>query len=118
MYALGLACILLTACGDKVVSPSGAIDPPSLDPIISYFTANPATIKLGEKSILSWKVDNCTRVEIDEGIGLVDPIGSIEVSPLKITTFTLQAQNSVYNYDSQTWMMGGDSKTCTVTVEK
>ena len=99
IYALGFACILLICCGEKFVPPTGPdIKPnPNLDPPnIVYFTANPSTIKLGEKSTLSWEVHDCTSVEIDEGIGLVSGTGSIEVSPLVTTTYTLEAKNQIF----------------------
>ena len=122
IYFLGLACILLISCADKKGSPTGPIDLAERSkPIISYFTATPSTIKLGENSILAWKVDNCTHIEIDEGIGKVSASGSIEVSPFVTTTYTLTAMNTEYNYQSQTYVTyggAGSEKLCTVTVEK
>lgn len=122
IYVLGLACILLISCTDKKGSPTGPTDlAEKSKPIISYFTATPSTIKLGEKSILAWKVDNCTSIEIDEGIGKVSASGSIEISPLKTTTYTLKAMNTEYNYQAQTYVTyagAGSEKLCTVTVEK
>ena len=89
IYILGLACIMLISCGKKSGAPTGPTDMVSRSkPIISYFTATPSTIKLGEKSTLSWKVDNCTSVEIDEGIGKVSSISSIQISPIQTTTYT------------------------------
>ena len=117
IYILGIACILLISCSKHGGSPTGP-KVLSWDPIISYFTATPSTIKLGEKATLSWKVDNCTSVEIDEGIGKVSPTGSIEVSPLKLTTYTLTAKNNVYNEFTGVWVGGGATELCTVTVEK
>ncbi len=122
IFFLGLACILLISCTDKKGSPTGPIDlAEKSKPIISYFTATPSTIELGEKSILAWKVDNCTSIEIDEGIGKVSASGSIEVSPLQTTTYTLKAMNQ--EYDPQyltyvTYAAAGAEKLCTVTVEK
>ena len=123
IYALGLACILLIACNTESVTPGGPwVEPnPNVDPpTIVYFTANPSTIKLGEKSILSWEVHDCTSVEIDNGIGLVSSTGSIEVSPLATTTYTLEAKN--YSLDSNKTdgiaNMAGATKECTVTIEK
>ena len=87
-----------------------------MNPDIVYFTANPSTITLGMKSTLSWKVSDSTSVEINEGIGEVNAIGSIEVSPLKTTTFTLTARNIYYSPSGIA--MGGESKkNCTITVE-
>ena len=123
IYILVLACILLISCSEKSGSPIGPTDlAERSQPIISYFTATPSTIKLGEKSTLSWNVDNCTKVEIDGGIGLVSPTGSIGVSPLETTTYTLTATNtSAYEPLYSTFGVIGsssDSKTTTITVEK
>jgi ABC-type molybdate transport system substrate-binding protein len=122
IYVLGLVCILLISCTDKKGSPIGPTDlAEKSKPIISYFTATPSTIELGEKSTLAWKVDNCTSVEIDEGIGKVSPTGSIEVSPSETTTYTLKAMNQEYNDQTHTYVTyagAGSEKLCTITVEK
>jgi len=118
IYVLGLACILLISCGEKFSSPTQPMDPPSDDPIISYFTATPSTIELGEKSTLAWKVNNSTSVEIDGGIGEVSPTGSIEVSPLETTTYTLTALKVYIDEFTGIAAGGGAEKLCAVTVEK
>ncbi len=117
IYALGLACILLISCVKKGGSPTGPTDLPSNNPIISYFTATPSTVKLGEKSTLSWKVNNCTSVEIDVGIGKVSSTDSLEVSPSETTTYTLTANNTVYDEHTGILTMGSATKLCTVVVE-
>ena len=119
IYILGFACILLISCSKHGGSPTGPTDLAARSkPIISYFTATPSTIKLGEKSTLSWKVDNCTSVEIDGGIGEVSPTGSIEVSPLQTTTYTLSALNKYKSEFQEVTVSSGAEKLCTVTVEK
>jgi peptidoglycan-associated lipoprotein len=124
IYALGLACILLICCGEKFMSPSGSdIKPnPNVDPpTIVYFTANPSTIKLGEKSTLSWEVTDATEVEIDQGVGNVSGTSSIEVSPLETTTYTLEARNSHWEEQAKNSgfsLMSGATEECTITVEK
>lgn len=119
IYVLGLACILMISCTGKKGSPTGPTDlAEKSKPIISYFTATPSTIKLGEKSTLSWKVNNSTSVEIDGGIGEVSPTGSIEVNPLQTTTYTLSAVNIYRNEFQQITVSSGAEKLCTVTVEK
>ncbi len=121
IYVLGLACILLISCGKKGGAPTGPADFASYKPNIEYFTANPSTVKLGEKSTLSWEVHDCTSVEIDGGIGSVNPTGSIEVSPLETTNYTLTATNTGYEQTSQIWeivMKATSTKVCTITVEK
>jgi hypothetical protein len=117
IYFLGLACILLISCGKKAGSPTGPTDMPSNNPIISYFTATPSTIKLGEKSTLSWKVDNCTSVEIDVGIGKVTSTDSIEVSPSETTTYTLTAENTFYDEHTGILTMYSATNLCVIAVE-
>jgi len=117
IYFLGLACILLISCSQKAGSPTGPTDMPSLNPNIVYFTATPSTIKLGEKSTLSWEVNNCISVEIDVGIGKVEATGSIEVSPSETTTYTLKALNREYDYEAKAYVGGGAQELCTITVE-
>jgi hypothetical protein len=112
----------LIACNTDPVAPGGPWNKPNpnLDPPnIVYFTANPSTIELGAKSTLSWEVHDCTSVEIDNGIGLVSSKGSIEVSPLATTTYTLEAKNYVFDGTKTdgTAQAVGATKTCTVTVE-
>ena len=121
IYVLGLVCILLISCGPDFKSKPPTAPLVSQGPNIIFFTATPSTIKLGEKSTLAWKVDNCTSVEIDEGIGKVRPTGSIEVSPSVSTTYTLKAVYQEYNYDTQSYVVyagSGSEKLCTVVVEK
>lgn len=115
-YVLGLACLLLISCGEKIGGGLPTGPDVRLNPDIVFFTANPSTIKLGMKSTLSWEVSNCTSVEIDEGIGKVNAYGSREVSPLKTTTFTLTARNAYYS-PSGVAIGGSSTKKCTITVE-
>jgi hypothetical protein len=76
--------------------------PPS--PVITSFTANPATITAGQSSTLSWTTTNAVSVSIS-GIGEVQPAnGSVSVSPTATTTYTLTATGN------------GGSITRTVTV--
>ncbi len=61
-------------------------------PVISFFTANPASIQAGECTTLSWgKVDYATEVTIDNNIGGVATPGSKEVCLGKTTTFAMTA---------------------------
>jgi hypothetical protein len=119
IYILGLACLLLISCGPDFKAKPPTAPLVSQGPNIVSFTANPATIKLGEKSTLSWEVHDCTSVEIDVGIGKVKPTDSIEVNPSKTTTYTLQANKTEYNSETGVYVSyGWITKTCTVTVEK
>ncbi len=57
-------------------------------------SANPSAIVAGGTSTLSWHVDGAGSVFIDQGIGNVDPSGSIEVTPAATTTYTITATGS------------------------
>ena len=62
-------------------------------PVISFFTANPASIQAGECTMLSWgKVDYATSVSIDNNIGGVASPDSREVCLGTTTTFLMTAQ--------------------------
>ena len=62
-------------------------------PVISFFTANPASIQAGECTTLSWgKVDYATSVSIDNNIGGVASPDSKEVCLGATTTFLMTAQ--------------------------
>jgi hypothetical protein len=69
------------------------------------FSAIPQTIRAGQSTTLSWRVDNATSVVIDNGIGSKGPAGSITVSPTQTTTYTLTA------------IGGSQNATASVTVE-
>jgi pSer/pThr/pTyr-binding forkhead associated (FHA) protein len=63
------------------------------NPVISFFTANPANIEAGECTTLSWgKVDYATSVTIDNNIGGVATPGSQEVCLGTETTFVMTAE--------------------------
>ncbi|MFZ0448383.1 MAG: hypothetical protein WAL98_04010, partial [Desulfatiglandaceae bacterium] len=63
---------------------------PVLPPEVT-FSADPQTITLGESSTLTWNVIGADTINIDPGIGSVDPSGSYEVFPTETTTYTLTA---------------------------
>ncbi|MGD8536210.1 MAG: hypothetical protein PVF66_10215 [Candidatus Aminicenantes bacterium] len=113
-YVLGLACLLLISCGNEVGGGLPTSPDVGSNPNIVFFTANPSAINIGTNSTLSWKVTDCSSVEIDEGIGRVSAIGSREVSPLQTTTFTLTAKNTYYS--SGIAVAGESTKKCTITV--
>jgi len=56
--------------------------------------ASSTSIIRGASSTLTWTSSGATSVSIDNGIGTVDASGSLEVSPLTDTTYTLTASNS------------------------
>jgi uncharacterized cupredoxin-like copper-binding protein len=58
---------------------------------IVSFTATPATSpRPGDLVTLSWVTENATEATLD-GIGAVQPTGSVQVSPAADTTYTLRA---------------------------
>ncbi len=75
--------------------------------LIASFSAQPATIDLGQNSTLSWHVRSDAAVSItpDPGpISTVNGMGSVDVSPASSTTYTLTAS------------AGGDEEMATATV--
>lgn len=69
------------------------------------FSAAPTVIQKGQSSTLTWGTTNATRVVIDNAIGEVAASGTMSVSPLATTTYTLTAYGT------------GDQKdTCTATI--
>lgn len=54
-------------------------------------TATPETIYAGQASLLAWTSTDTDQVSIDNGIGVVDPNGSLSVSPVQTTTYTITA---------------------------
>ena len=61
-------------------------------PVISSFTATPATVAKGSSSMLSWQVAGATSVSIAPGVGAVAGTQSqATVTPLDSTTYTLTA---------------------------
>ncbi|MCC4772098.1 hypothetical protein FXV91_18590 [Methanosarcina sp. DH2] len=77
------------------------------DLLISSFDASPDSIQPGENSVLSWHVAGVSNVTIEPGIGIVEPAGTLNVSPADTTSYELTASNG----DKE------DTAYCTVTVE-
>lgn len=75
--------------------------------LISSFDASPDSITSGESAVLNWHVAGVSNVTIEPGIGVVEPNGTLNVSPTNTTTYKLTASNG----DKE------DEAYCTVTVE-
>ena len=60
----------------------------NLQPTVNI-SANPSVIVYGTSSTLSWTSTNADSAFIDKGIGNVPPVGSITVSPVGTTTYTI-----------------------------
>lgn len=66
--------------------------PPPPKPVISSFTAAPASIERGQSSTLRWSVENATHVTIEPSVGTVQSSGSRQVYPSSTTRYTLTAR--------------------------
>jgi len=60
-------------------------------PVVESFKSSPPTIDVGQTTVLSWEVADSSSVTIDQGIGTVQPMGSMPVSPATTTTYVLTA---------------------------
>ncbi len=60
-------------------------------PVINEFSAGGDLIMPGENVTLRWSVSHAASVAIDNGVGRVETVGSIEVSPQQNTRYTLTA---------------------------
>jgi chitodextrinase len=76
--------------------------PPAAAPVISAFSAVPATITAGSTATLSWSVSNATSVTIDHGVGDVTGLTAVRVTPTSTVTYTLTATNDAGVSSSQT----------------
>ena len=76
-------------------------------PIISTFSADPASINSGEVSTLTWDVIGAKSINISQGIGGVASKGSAQVTPAATIVYTMMAANDY----------GSETKPVTVTVD-
>ena len=72
-------------------------DPP---PEVSLY-AEPSEIEEGESAILSWTSEYAETLSIQPGIGTVEQNGSVTVSPIQTTTYTITATGSGGDASSQ-----------------
>jgi DNA-binding beta-propeller fold protein YncE len=76
-------------------SPSNSVTPSALAPVISSFTASPASITSGAPSTLSWTTTGADTASLDNGLGSqATSTGSVVVSPTATTIYTLTATNA------------------------
>ena len=68
-------------------------------PVIDIFEASPEEITEGMTSTLTWEVRDATSASISHDIGSVDMSGTMTVSPVTTTDYTLTADNE---YDTVT----------------
>src|ERR1700744_6172390 len=84
--------LVLAATALAQVTPGGAPayqQASKLPARIISFTAEPATIKPGQTVLLRWAAENPQTTNIDQGVGVVEPRGSLRLSPKVTTTYTL-----------------------------
>jgi uncharacterized protein YkwD len=67
--------------------------PPAVPPVISSFTASPASIAAGSCSTISWSTTGTTSASVNPG-GAVSANGSAQACPAGTTTYTLTATNA------------------------
>lgn len=92
ILVLSLVCLFFISGCEKNLPTSPDI-PELLLPTIVYFRADPREIDPGKSSGLSWSVTGATKVEINQGIGIVEAQGSVEVTPSTSGHYILTATN-------------------------
>lgn len=86
------AVVILSACHKAQVAVPA---PPLPAAPTASLTASPQTIEKGEATTLTWETANANAVSIDavgiktETLGLLEPGGSLQVTPSDSTTYTL-----------------------------
>ena len=60
-------------------------------PTIISLDANPESVVLGASTTISWQTTNTTEVTFDNGIGRKATTGSVVVTPMATTTYTMTA---------------------------
>ncbi|MFN7989464.1 MAG: PKD domain-containing protein [Thermoanaerobaculia bacterium] len=58
-------------------------------PSIAFFSANPPAVSSGQRTILSWSSTGGTSASISQGVGSVPTTGSVTVTPLVGSPYTL-----------------------------
>lgn len=62
-------------------------------PFIREFAVLPTTIYAGQSSKLDWIVNGANSVLIDQGLGMVTNVGSVQVTPQQSTKYKITAEN-------------------------
>jgi hypothetical protein len=73
------------------LAPSTQVSDAAQGPTIAFFNAEPPIVNKGDSVRLAWSVSNAQTVQIDQGIGGVNPVGEVIVRPTKTETFNLEA---------------------------
>ena len=94
-----------TACGGGGggAAVSDGNPPPSISlPTITGFSANPASLTVGQTSTLSWTTSGATSLTINNAVGDVTGTTNKVVTPTTTTTYVLTASNSAGNVTAAT----------------
>ncbi|MEJ2111875.1 MAG: OmpA family protein, partial [Acidobacteriota bacterium] len=89
-------------CSKKVTppppQPTEAPPPQTQEPVVPKptisLTVSPSAIEKGKSTTLTWKTTDATSVNIDNGVGTVEPSGSRTVSPSVSATYMARATNA------------------------
>jgi hypothetical protein len=90
-YVTGPSEISSMIRGGVTITSQPRVKPPP--PVVNAFTVDRKSMPSGESAVLSWDVSGATYVGIDQGIGGVDTIGTVYVSPAETTEYRLAAMN-------------------------
>ena len=87
----GTTTAAVTASGGGVTGtvPLSVTIVPIAGPAVVSFTASPVIVAPGQSSTLSWTTAGATSASIDNGVGAVPVNGSVIVSPVQGTRYTL-----------------------------
>jgi len=90
-----VALLTLAAAACSVLQPAVEVAKTTAvsTPEIVSFNATPSKIENGSSVRLQWKVKNADTVVIDNGIGPVESMGSLQVKPYELTSYNLTASN-------------------------
>jgi hypothetical protein len=81
--------IILVACTPGMP----ADDSPLQKPVIDVYKVNTLEINSGESAEITWSVTGATSVDMDPNVGIMPSSGSIEVTPVETTVYTIHAVN-------------------------
>jgi peptidoglycan-associated lipoprotein len=84
--------LAVTACTKKQPPPPTPVPPPTAPAPTAMLTITPNTISPGQAALLTWNTDYASDVSI-EGVGKVDPSGTMKITPKESTTYRLIAKN-------------------------
>lgn len=100
-FVAAIVLIAAAGCHKKTVAPQAPPAPAASPEPTASISVTPDTINAGGSAVLSWKTTDATDVSID-GIGMVMPTGTQNVSPAQSTDYHLVARGPGGSTDSTT----------------